>query len=116
MELAHVDLEDGVRKVALSGRMDVEGTRGIDLRFTALTVSTRTFVVVDLSGVDFIASLGNGTLVRCAKAARLREGNMILLSPQPNVAQLLTSMGIDLIIPVCWNLEDARAQVRGIPS
>ena len=86
------------------------------MRLTALTASTKLFVVVDLSQVDFIASLGIGTLVRCAKAAKLRDGRITLLSPQPKVAEILSSMGIDRILPICWNLAEARAQLRGVAS
>jgi anti-anti-sigma factor len=115
MELVYMDLEDGLRKIDLKGRLDVEGANAIDLKFTALAASQKTFVIVDLSEVDFIASMGIATLVRSAKSARLREGNLVLLSPQPNVASVLAMTRIDQILPVCRSLEEARAQVRSVP-
>ena len=69
MELTYEDLDDGVRRVRLSGRMDVEGSREIDLKFTSLTASRQAFVIVDLSLVDFLSSLGLGTLVRSASVS-----------------------------------------------
>src|SRR6266851_4141313 len=87
MELTYEDLDDGVRRIRLAGRMDVEGSREIDLKFTSLTASRQAFVIVDLSLVDFLSSLGLGTLVRSAKAQMSRAGRMVLLSPQAHVGR-----------------------------
>jgi len=111
MELAYSDLENGVRKIDLKGRLDIEGASAIDLKFTALAASQQAFLVVDLSLVDFIASLGIATLVRSAKAARLRKGSMALLSPQPNVAKVLAATKIDSVLPVYVDLNEACAFV-----
>ncbi len=116
MELQYVDLEDGIRKIDLTGRLDLEGTNTIDLKFTALTATQKNFIIVDLSAVSFIATLAIATLVRNAKAARLRSGNLVLLNPQANVAQVLATTRIDKIVPVCATLDEAKAQVRAIPT
>ena len=115
MELTHHDLDDGVRKIDLSGRLDLEGANAIDLRFTSLTAAAQTFAIIDLAGVEFIASIGIATLVRAARAARLRDGNLVLIHPRPNVAQVLISMKIDQLLPVYASLDEARAAVRTVP-
>jgi anti-anti-sigma factor len=111
MELSFADLDNGVRKIDLKGRLDIEGATGIDLRFTALAAAQRAFIVVDLTMVDFIASLGVATLVRSAKAAKLRKGNLVLLNPQPNVAKVLAATRIDQVLHVCATLDEACAFV-----
>jgi len=116
MELTYSDFEDGVRKIDLVGRLDLEGANEIDLRFTALTSAARMLTIVDLAGVEFLASIGIATLVRNARSARLREGNLVLINPRPNVAQVLTSTKIDSLLPVCATLEEARAAVRILPT
>jgi anti-sigma B factor antagonist len=115
MQLTYIDMDDGVRKIDLLGRLDLEGANTIDLRFTTLTTATRTFAIIDLAGVEFLASIGIATLVRNARSARLRDGNLVLLSPRPNVAQVLASMKIDQLLPVCHTLEEARVAVRAVP-
>ena len=115
MELTYTDYDDLVRKISLKGRLDVEGATAIDLRFTSLACSQQRLVIVDLTEVDFIASLGIATLVRNAKAARLRAGNLVLLSPQENVARVLTAMKIDQLLTVCPDMENALLRVREIP-
>jgi anti-anti-sigma factor len=115
MELMITDLEDGIRKIDLAGRLDIEGADAIDLRFTVLTTTERTFSIIDLAGVEFLASVGIATLIRSAKAARLRNGNMVFLNPRENVAKVLASMRIDQIVPVCYSVEEARILLRASP-
>ena len=116
MELTSTDLPDGVRKIELRGRLDMEGAEAIDLMFTVLTSSARTLSIVDMTAVEFLASIGLATIVRNAKAARLREGAMVLLNPQPSVAKVLMSSRIDQVIPVCYSLDEARARLSAAPS
>lgn len=115
MEFAFTDTPDGIRTINLAGRLDLEGTTAIDLRFTALTATVQSLVIVDLSGVEFLASIGIATLVRSARAARLRGGNMVLLNPRANVAQVLASTRINQVLPVCHTLEEALERVRSAP-
>src|SRR5262249_44994756 len=112
MELTYEDLEDGVRTVRLAGRLDVEGSHQIDLKFTSLTASHQAYVVVDMSLVEFLSSLGLGTLVRSAKAQISRQGKMVLLAPQPNVARVLQSTRVDEILDVFYDFEQACQAVR----
>jgi anti-anti-sigma factor len=111
MELTYADLENGVRKIDLRGRLDIEGTTAVDLKFTALAATQQAFLVIDMTLVDFIASLGVATLVRSAKAAKLRKGKIVLLNPQPNVAKVLAATRVDHVLPVCTNLDEAFALV-----
>jgi anti-sigma B factor antagonist len=112
MELTYEDLEDGIRRVNLVGRLDVEGSHEIDLKFTSLTASRQAFVIVDLSLVEFLSSLGLGALVRSAKAQMSRQGKMVLLSPQPHVARVLQTTQVDQIVQVFYDVEKALDAVR----
>ena len=107
MELTWTD-DGGVRTIRLKGRMDLEAATAIDLKFTSLTTSERFFIVVDLSDVAFMASMGLATLVRAARAARLRRGNLVLLNPVPAVLQVLRSTRIDEMLAVYTDLDAAR--------
>ena len=115
MQLTYSDLADSVRKIDLAGRLDLEGTEAIDLRFTVLTSTAQAFVIVDLAAVEFLASIGIATLVRSARAVRQRGGNMVLLLPRPNVASVLTTTRINQLLPICGTLEEALAIVREAP-
>ena len=108
MELAVQDLDSGILGINLSGRMDINGTQQIDLKFTALTATRRGRILVDLSNVTFIASVGIRTLISSAKAQKLRGGSMVLFKPNSQVEEVLRTTGIDAIIPIAHDIEAAR--------
>ena len=99
MKLDVADMENGITKISLSGRLDVEGALKIDNEFTEIT-KVKKNVLVDLSEVPFIASLGIRTLVIGAKATSNNGGKMVLLNPQPNVEQVLRTTRVDTIMPI----------------
>ena len=85
--------------MSLSGRFDVQGALEVDSQFTEIVKEKRK-VVVDLSQVTFIASLGIRTLVTGAKATANHGGKMVLLNPQPNVEQVLRTTHVDTVMPI----------------
>jgi len=95
-------------QINLSGRMDVNGTQRIDLKFTALTATRKAQILVDLSNVTFIASIGIRTLISNAKAQKARGGRMVLYKPSEQVEQVLRATGVDTIIPIAHDIEAAR--------
>jgi anti-anti-sigma factor len=116
MQMDVVQLDAGITRVNLAGRMDIEGTQAIDLKFTVLTAARRAAIIVDLSEVTFLASIGMRTLLSSAKALGQKGGKMVLLNPQPMVASALSTAGIDTLIPVFSDLDSARAAVAGVAS
>jgi anti-anti-sigma factor len=111
MELTFEDLEDGVRTIRLKGRLDLEGADEIDLKLTSLAAVRKAFVILDLNLVEFLASIGVSVILRTARAVSSREGRLVLLSPQPNVADVLARTQIDQIIPVFRDFNAARSAV-----
>ena len=104
-------LDSGIKKITLRGKMDIEGTNQIDLRLSAETSVEQSNVVVDLTEVDFMASVGIGVLVRSYKTLKLRGGKMVLLNPQKVVELVLDRTLVTTLIPVCYDLKTACEQV-----
>jgi len=57
-------------------------------------------IFVDLSHLEYIASLGIGMLTMAAVAARKRGIELSLLAPQPSVLHVLELLGIPTYIPI----------------
>jgi anti-anti-sigma factor len=112
MDLTYEDLPDGVRLIRLRGRLDMEGADAIDLKLTSLAAVQKGYVVLDLALVEFLASIGVSIIVRTARAQSSREGRLVLLSPRPNVEDVLVRTQIDRMIPVFHDLGAAREAVR----
>jgi anti-anti-sigma factor len=108
MELSTDQLESGILGIKLSGRMDILGTQQIDLKFSALTSTSKGQILVDLSQVTFLASIGIRTLVSNARAQKLRGGTMVLYKPSSTVEEVLKTTGIDAIIPIAHDMNAAR--------
>jgi anti-anti-sigma factor len=111
MELTVERLDNGIKKISLSGRMDIGGVDQIALRFSSEVALEKAYVVVDLSGLEFMASVGLGTLVRSYKALKLRGGKMVLLNPQKVVELVLDSTQVNTLIPICYDLRQACEEV-----
>jgi anti-anti-sigma factor len=111
MELETERLDGGITMVKLRGRMDVRGAQEIDLKFTAVTSVNQGAFIVDMSEVDFLASIGIRTLLVSAKAAKARGGHLVLLKPTELVAGTLELAGITAILPVFQDIGAARTAV-----
>ncbi len=105
MEINYSVLKNGVKLIQLAGRMDMKGVESIDLKFTAYASSEKAGVVVDLAQVSFLASIAIRLLLTNARALQARGGKLALLNPDPLVAQVLSTSGVDKMIPVFADLE-----------
>jgi anti-anti-sigma factor len=92
MKMAVEPVAPGVVKVILDGRLGV---------------------VVDLSCVSFLASIGIRTLLLGAKAVQRRGGCFILLNPVDEVQRVLEVMGMTDLMPIFRDSEAALAVACG---
>lgn len=104
------EVAPGLTKVNLRGRLDAAGVRAVEGPFNALA-QTQYDLLVDLSRVTFIASLGLRVLITGARALARHGGRMGVLRPDTAVEAVLISSGIDALIPVFGELGEA---IRGI--
>ena len=100
-------LDHHITKVNLSGRLDILGVQAIDMKFTALTSTKKASILVDMSEVSFLASLGMRTLLSSSKALSNRGGHLVLYKPQANVLDVLETSGVSKLIPVFDDFEEA---------
>ncbi len=107
MEFHYDELDKGIGLIKLGGKLDIIGTGEIETKFTGYCSGDNVRVVVDLSDVDFLASIGIRLLVTTAKSVAARGGKMALLSPTPEVLEVLEMTGIPAIIPTYSRLESA---------
>lgn len=102
---------NNVAKVSLSGRMDIEGVGQIEQKFAEMSGPPRMGVIVDMSDVPYMSSIGIRALVMNAKSVNRRGGKFVIFSPQANVRNVLVTSGIDQIIRVFDDLETAASFV-----
>jgi anti-anti-sigma factor len=99
MRLEQIELPDDVLKVKLTGPLDIAGAGDIDMPFSIIAGHNNK-VIVDFTGVTFLASIGIRVLVKAARAIGQRKGRLIVFNPSEDARKVLRSTGIDTIIPV----------------
>jgi anti-anti-sigma factor len=107
MKLESQTLENGIRVVKLEGKMDIHGVSQVSEEFGSTVEEQTKQIVVDMSAVSFMASLGMRTLMITARSVNGKGGKMVLLNPQPLVKEALMTAGIDRLIPIYDDLETA---------
>jgi len=110
MELQIEPLSATVTRVAPVGRWDITGAAAIEIRLSALAGSGRS-VIIDLAQVSFLSSMGIRSIVMSAKAVKLKGARLVLLSPDSNVELVLTSTGIDTLVPIRHGIDAALAEI-----
>lgn len=112
MRMQAEEVAPGIVKATLIGRLDIGGSQEIDLHFTALTASCKG-LIVDLSQVGFVASMGLRLLIVGARTAARKGGRMVLLQPMEAVEAVLVSSGTDSVVPILRDLQEAIRAVSG---
>lgn len=106
------ELDGGVTCIRLTGRLDSPGIDRIEIRFTAAVVSRGHHAVIDLSGVDFLASMGIRMFIASARALHLKGAKMVLFGAQPLVNTVLEHVALDQIIPIAASQQQALERLQ----
>ena len=113
MKVESTELSAGLIHVTLDGRLDIDGSRAIDDRFSFITTTRKANVIVDLSSVTFLASIGIRTLMTAARGQQGRGGKLVLAAAQPIVQKVLVMAGIDQLIALYDSVEAAQTAFAG---
>ena len=114
MAIQYEDVNDDIRRIFLRGRLDTAGSEQIATEFAALAESAKRGVVVNLSDVTFLSSMGIRALIASAKAQQAKGGRMVLhVGGNDVVARTLEATGIDELIPTFEDEDEAERALRG---
>lgn len=109
MEMKMIDGSEAFTHVVLSGRLDLQGVQMIDQAFTFQCVTPKRPLIVDMSEVSFLASMGIRMFLSAAKALSRSDCKLILAAPQPDVKNALTISGMANILCITDSLDEAKA-------
>jgi anti-sigma B factor antagonist len=102
---------DGVTRVVLSGRLDTPGVDEIETRFAAVTVPGSKSAIVDLSRVDFVASMGIRMFITVGRSMGHRGAKLVLYGAQEMVREVFETVCLSDIVPVVATEREALATV-----
>jgi anti-anti-sigma factor len=108
MSISYNDVGENLRRIVISGNLDMPGTDSIAAQLAELTAAPKKGVVIDLSAVNFLASIGIRALFVSAKAVQQRGGKLVLVVKKGStVVMSLEATGVDQLIPIFGNTSDA---------
>lgn len=111
MKMCVESLAGDIKKITLTGSLDIAGAGEIDMQLSAVCGGARQ-VLIDMAAVDFLASIGIRSLVMNAKAVRNHGGKMLIVAPQPLVEKVLQTSGIHELIPIFATEAEAIAELQ----
>jgi anti-anti-sigma factor len=108
--ISYEDVGQDLRRINIAGRLDTAGTPSIASQLVELAGAPKKAVVVDLSAVQFLASIGIGALLTSAKAVKGRGGKLALVVDKGSTVMMsLEVTGTDRLIPVFKKLSEAES-------
>ena len=108
MAIHYDDIGENLRRIVVSGRLDMPGTDSVSSQLVDMASAPKKGVVVDLSAVNFLASIGIRALIISAKAVEKRGGKIVLVvNDASSVMMSVKATALDDLIPVFTNSADA---------
>lgn len=96
---------DGVCVLHLSGVLD--GPAGVDLerRVGPLLLAGSKRLVIDLHGLQYVASAGVGAILTCLRRIKAVGGVLVLAHPSESVREMITTLNLSALLPVLETVE-----------
>jgi anti-anti-sigma factor len=111
MQIEVVEQDGGITHVMLDGSLDIAGAAEIDMTFGVVAAS-KPRILVDLTKVSFMASIGIRTLIGGARAASRHSARMVCAAPNADVEAVLRRTGAAELVPIFATVDDAAAELR----
>jgi anti-anti-sigma factor len=111
MQISVEEMDGGITKVILEGRMDIEGAAAVDMKMNVVAGSSQ-FLLLDMQKVSFLGSMGLRSIVVPSQAVRRHGGKVVVFAPTPMVEAVFKTSGIDTLIPIHHELGSALAALQ----
>ena len=108
MQILISDFGEADKKVTLVGKLDFVGAQTIEQPMGTVS-GLSCNIIVDMTGVDFLASNGIRHLLRASKAVAHTSRQLVLLSPNPFVTHVLEMAGVKDLMPIVRSEDEAIA-------
>jgi anti-anti-sigma factor len=99
MQITISDSAGPIAKISLVGKLDIAGADVIAMPLATLAGSKKA-VIVDLSGVTFLASIGIRHLVSATKTLSRKNGKLVVVNPNDLVKDVLVTSGVSDLMSI----------------
>ena len=106
-----IDIKDapveGGKMMKCAGEIDAHTCAQMEKAFAEVLGSGVKYIIVDLSGVTYMASRGLGMFLNARKQLDTRQGNLILVAPNDVVESTIGVLGFDSIFTIVATEDEA---------
>ena len=106
MQISTQEIDGGITRVELDGRMDIAGAAAVDMKMNLVAGSAKK-LLIDMQKVTFLGSMGLSSIVFPSRAVLGRGGKVVLFGPTELVETVLKTSGINSLLPVYHDLSAA---------
>jgi anti-sigma B factor antagonist len=100
-------ISERLTRIILTGRLDTPGVDKIETLFLAAANQGNKSAVVDLSRVEFVASMGIRMFISVARSMRHRKTKLALYGAQSMVNEVFENVSLREIVPIVDNEAEA---------
>ena len=97
---------DAWRVISLVGQLDVATAAQVRHVLQEEQYEPATWVVLDLSQLEFLDSFGLGVLVGGLRRARTGGGRLVVAAAAPRIVRVLEVTGLDAVFEVAGSVEE----------
>lgn len=115
LTVRHEDLGEWT-VLRVSGDLDLATAPQLRTTAVGLVAEGRHHLVLDLTAVDFVDSLGLGVLIGIVRRARAQGGDARLVSTRPHLQRTFALVGLDGAVPLHADVDAAVAAPSTAPG
>jgi anti-sigma B factor antagonist len=112
MRIQNKPLGDEVALFVLDGELDAYTGPQLREELAQAADSGKKWLLLDLSAVQYIDSVGLGILVGATKRVTEKHGDVAVIGPRPNVLRVFEVSGTRELLNVVGSLEEAQARLK----
>ncbi|MFZ4483235.1 MAG: STAS domain-containing protein [Chthoniobacterales bacterium] len=102
--------ENGIPVLVLSGRLNQASADTLHAAAMEIAGDDGSHaLIIDMGGVDFLASVGIRSLIRPSQALSMRGGKLAVANLNPQISEFFTLTGLDQMFRVYETVQDAAA-------
>jgi anti-sigma B factor antagonist len=95
IEITQSQARDSIPVLNLKGRLDASGAQQLREMCHGLQDEGHSQIIIDLAGVEFVASSGLGTFLLLTEEYRENGGKVIFAAPSTAVLDVVTLLNLD---------------------
>ncbi len=114
--LSEEDLDGERHVVAVRGEIDLFTAPELKQKLTDSIEGGKTRIVVDLTDTTFLDSTALGVLIGAVKRLRTREGALVIVNSDQNIAKTFEITGLDQIFTIVAERDAAIAALDAEPA